>query len=166
MAYKTQGYLKLSSDTTTTCGYVHITDVTSYPLPGGEARTEVGYALFWSTDNFAAIIGYDTGNGDDWYIDTDDQYSFQIRAYIAPLWVNGGSYTAATYREIFYYENVFYMQDTNGAVTSEPGTIGGASDWIPMQLGGTDPTGGTIDTDDDLYALFELAFNTNGGFYL
>ena len=163
MAYKTQGYIRLSTDSNSDCGFVYVNDVTSYPLAGGQVRAAIGLALFWSVDDFVNVKGYDIGNGDDWYLDADDNVAFQLKVYAADLWAAASTFDATTYRVIVFYGTSFYMQTTNGAVSSEPGTLAGDSDWALLEIGQTDPvSGGTIDDDEELYAVFEEAFLTQG----
>jgi len=155
MAYKTQGVIRLSTGTNVDCGFIFIQDVTTYPVFTDKTRDDLGFALFWSVDDFSNILGYDIGNGTDWYLDSNDYNSFQIQLFVVNIWDSLETYDASTYRCIVWHEDGFYMQKTNGAVTTEPGTVAGETNWALLGIGETDPVnGGTIDDDETLYSLF------------
>lgn len=162
MAYANIGSVRISADADKDCGSIYLKDVTEYPIYTAKTRALLGYALFWSIDDFVNVLGYDIGNGEDWYADSDENSAFQIRVYAANLWDNGDTYDGTTYRKIVWHSIGFYMQTTNGAVTSEPGTVAGGSDWQLLALTETNPLGGTIDDGDDLYAVWEEGFLTQG----
>lgn len=157
MAYKTQGIIRLSTDSNKDCGYIYVEDVTTYPVFVDKERDDLGLALFWSVDDFATILDCDIGNGNDWYIDSNDYHSFQIQLFVVDIWDSGETYDASTYRCIVWHDlaDGFYMQTTNGSVTTEPGSVAGEANWALLALDETDPVaGGTIETNEDLYDIF------------
>lgn len=151
MSYLTD--FRISADADATCGYVKIKDTSSYPIQTTLTRSNIAIALFWSSDEFVTIMGYDVSNTTEWWIDIQNMIATQLKAWVVNLWSATGTYNAGTLGKIVYHDGLFYYQSL-AVPSGTPGSVG-TTGWSLIALTETDPVGGgTIDTSLDIYNIF------------
>jgi hypothetical protein len=150
---------KLGADPDRDCGFIYISDLSTYPISSpARERNELGIALFWSIDEYTNIRGCDLSNSEEWYISTENNYTFNIKGCIVDIWSSSTTYNAGTQWKIVWFENYFYIQSVANP-SGQPGASG-TTGWSLIQIGETDPVGGgTIDDYKDIYDLFEYSLN-------
>lgn len=131
--------LRIKTDTSDECDYIHVEDITTH----APARSSFGIALYCQSGTIGGSLSVDSAlsdlssSGDDnyageWYVSTANRMEYEIEMFCVELWV-AGTYNPDV---VVYYGGNFYVNDAVGTTTDVPGT---GSDWL--LLDGTE-TGG------------------------
>ena len=148
---------RIFADPDQDCTYIFIEDLTIYPYETLE-RSDLGVALFYTSDLYTSIDGYDIYNNTDWSIPSTNKTLITIKAFVTDIWSGTATYNSSTEYKIVWHDGYFYYQ--SAAIPSgEPGAFG-TTGWGLIAIGETNPLDGTFTTGLDIYDLFVYSIVT------